>query len=62
MRRSLAACVDIPAGMPVKAEWLTFLRPQWGMTPDRFDAVIGRPLIRAVKAGDLIREEDLAGQ
>lgn len=62
MRRSLAAAIDIPAGVPVKAEWLTFLRPQWGITPDRFDAVVGRTLARTVRAGDLIREEDLINQ
>ena len=59
MRRSLAAAVDIPAGVPVKPEWLTFLRPQWGLTPDRFETVVGRTLNRAVTAGDLIRQEDL---
>ena len=59
MRRSLGAVVDIPAGVPVKAEWLTFLRPQWGLTPDRLDAVVGRKLNRAVSAGDLLREEDI---
>lgn len=60
MRRSIGAAVDIPAGVPVRADWLTFLRPQWGLTPDRFDTVVGKPLNRAVSAGDLIRQEDLA--
>lgn len=59
MRRSLAAAVDIPAGVPVREEWLTFLRPQWGLHPDRADDVVGRSLNRAVAAGDLIHEKDL---
>lgn len=59
MRRSLGAAVDIPAGEPVKAEWITWLRPAWGIGPENFDAVVGRPLNRAVKAGDLLKSEDL---
>ena len=59
MRRSIAAAIDIPAGTPLKEEWLTFLRPQWGLTPDQTKILIGRPLNRAISAGDLIREEDL---
>jgi sialic acid synthase SpsE len=59
MRRSIGAAIDIPAGEPVQEEWLTFLRPQWGITPDRFDAVVGAKLKRAIPKGDLIRDEDL---
>ena len=59
MRRSVGAAVDIPAGVPVKKEWLTYLRPAWGLPADQFEAVIGKRLRRAVPAGDLIKAEDL---
>lgn len=60
MRRSVGAAADIPAGTPIKRAWLTWLRPAWGMDPDRIDAIVGRKLKRAVAAGQLLREEDLA--
>lgn len=59
MRRSVGAAIDIPVGEPVKKEWLTHLRPAWGLPADQFDAVVGKRLPRAVPAGDLIRAEDL---
>ncbi|MBF0118020.1 MAG: N-acetylneuraminate synthase family protein [Desulfobacterales bacterium] len=57
MRRSIAAAVDIPAGIPVKREWLTWLRPAWGIPPERINEIIGVPLVRNIKAGSLIKEE-----
>jgi N,N'-diacetyllegionaminate synthase len=62
MRRSIGAAVDIPAGVPVRREWLTYLRPAWGLPVDEFDTVVGRFLRRAVPAGDLIRAEDFERQ
>ena len=59
MRRSVGAAVDIPAGVPVKKEWLTYLRPAWGLPADRFDDVVDKRLRRAVPAGDLIKDEDM---
>jgi N,N'-diacetyllegionaminate synthase len=59
IRRSLGAATDIPAGEPVRAEWLTFLRPAWGLPPDQFDIIVGRRLKRSVPAGDIIRAEDV---
>ncbi len=59
MRRSVGAAVDIPAGVPVQKEWLTYLRPAWGLPTDQFDATIGKRLRRTVPSGDLIRTEDL---
>ena len=59
MRRSIGAAVDIPQGTPVKKEWLTYLRPQWGLKPEEIDKVIGQPLNRHVAAGDIIKSEDL---
>jgi len=60
MRRSIGAAADIPAGTPVKREWLTWLRPAWGLQADEMPKVVGRKLKRAVAAGDLIKAEDLA--
>ena len=62
MRRSVGAAVDIPEGVPVLREWLTYLRPAWGLPPEKLDTVVGKPLRRAVPAGDLIRAEDLERQ
>ena len=62
MRRSVGAAVDIPAGVPVLRQWLTYLRPAWGLPPEKLDAVVGKPLRRPVPAGDLIRVEDLERQ
>jgi len=59
LRRSLAAAVEIPAGVPVKEEWVTLLRPAWGLLPDDFDSLVGKKLTRAVPAGDIIRAEDV---
>ncbi len=59
MRRSVAAAVDIPAAVPIKREWLTALRPMWGVPAENIDTVIGRMPARAIAAGELIREEDL---
>jgi N-acetylneuraminate synthase len=59
MRRSVAAAVDIPAGEVVRREWLTALRPAWGIPVERAELVVGAKLRRLVSAGDLIREEDL---
>jgi N,N'-diacetyllegionaminate synthase len=59
LRRSLAAAVNIPAGVPVERNWLTFLRPAWGLPPERADEIAGRSLKRSIPAGTLIREEDL---
>jgi N,N'-diacetyllegionaminate synthase len=59
IRRSLGAAINIPSGVPVRAEWLTFLRPGWGLPPDSFSAVVGKKLNRPVPSGDLIHAEDI---
>lgn len=59
MRRSVATLVDIPAGTPVKREWLTWVRPAWGLGPQEMDKVVGKPLNKALKAGALVRAEDI---
>ena len=59
MRRSLGAAVDIPAATPVRADWVTYLRPAWGLGPHELDRVVGHSLRRAIPAGDLIKAEDI---
>ena len=59
MRRSVAAAADIPCGVPVKAEWLTWVRPAWGLGPDQMPLVVGKTLARALKAGEIIRRDDI---
>ncbi len=61
MRRSVAVLVDIPAGTPVRAEWLTCLRPASGVDAREVGRVVGSRLARDVPAGDLIYERDLDG-
>ena len=60
LRRSVAAAREIPADTPVQRSWLTFLRPAWGLAPNRVDEIVNRRLVRNIPAGTLIREEDLA--
>ena len=59
MRRSIAAAVDISKDVPVKKEWLTFLRPAWGLPPDQLNEVLGKPLKRNKLKGDLKKAEDI---
>lgn len=59
MRRSVAVLVDIPAGVTVKREWLTWVRPAWGLGPQEIDKVIGVKLKNSLKAGTIVRFEDL---
>jgi N,N'-diacetyllegionaminate synthase len=59
MRRSVAALVDIPAGTSVKREWLTWVRPAWGLGPQEMNKVIGVKLKNSLKAGTVVRLEDL---
>jgi len=61
MRRSIATVTDIPAGTPVKREWLTWVRPQWGLGPEEMDRVVGKALNKALPAGAVVRAEDVTG-
>ena len=60
MRRSPGAAKDIPAGVPIREEWLTWLRPAWGLPATALKSLVGKRLKRDLFAGDLIKEEDLA--
>lgn len=53
-RKSLVAAVPIRAGEPFTPANLTAKRPGTGLSPMRWDEVIGRPAPRAFAADELI--------
>lgn len=59
MRRSIGTTIDVDAGVPIQREWLTWLRPAWGLGPESFDQIIGKRLRHPIAKGHLIRAEDL---
>jgi sialic acid synthase SpsE len=59
MRRSIGTLIDIPSGVPIKRQWLTWVRPAWGLDPQEMDNLIGKSLNKSLKAGTLIRHEDV---
>jgi sialic acid synthase SpsE len=48
------------AGESVRVEDFVALRPGTGLPPGRRDGLIGRRLARAVREGEMVREEDFA--
>lgn len=60
VRRSLAAARDLPAGHPITLDDLTALRPATAISPSRVNEVIGRPLARPLRRGELLDWSDLA--
>jgi len=59
LRRSIATLIDIPAGTPIRREWITMVRPAWGLDPKDTHKVLGRKLNKDLKAGTIIRKNDL---
>ncbi|MGH3050171.1 MAG: N-acetylneuraminate synthase family protein [Gaiellaceae bacterium] len=59
VRRSIAARSDLPAGHVLRLGDLTWLRPGGGIAPGREDEVVGRALVRAYAAGEILRLDDL---
>lgn len=59
-RQSVCATRDLSAGRVLKAEDLTVKRPGTGVPAAELEAVVGRRLSRAVKAGDLLMPGDLS--
>jgi pseudaminic acid synthase len=59
-RRGLAVAKDLPAGHVLTLEDIDVLRPALGIYPKFKDAVVGKQLAHAFKAGEPIRWEDLA--
>jgi len=59
MRRAIGTVADIRSGDVISRDHLTWLRPAWGLGPDHMDEAIGKTAARDIKAGELIRAEDL---
>lgn len=58
-RQSVCAVRDLPAGHVLRREDLTVKRPGTGVAAARLEEVFGRPLVRAVKANDLLVDGDV---
>lgn len=57
-RRSLHWVRDIAAGQTIGEDDLLVQRPGTGISPARLPELVGRPTIRAVRAGEMVREGD----
>ena len=58
-RQSLVARRDLLAGHVVTEDDLTTQRPGTGCSTERFDDVLGRPLRRALRRGEMLMTEDV---
>ena len=58
-RRSIVAARDLPAGHPLDAADLAWMRPRDGLKPGEEDQLVGRRLKRAVGAGETLLPEAL---
>ena len=59
-RRSLYWVRDLEAGEVVTADAVRSVRPGFGLPPKRLDDLLGRTLVRAVRANTATQDEDLA--
>ena len=57
--KSLVAHTDLPAGTVLQEEHLTVKKPGTGIPASRLQEVIGHRLRRAIRANELLHEEDL---
>ena len=57
--KSVVYLVDLPAGTILRREHLTVKKPGTGIPPNRLPELIGRKLIRNVKANEFVQEDDL---
>jgi len=60
IRKSLNAARDLEAGERLTAETVSVLRPTDGLSPTRYEDVLGREAATALDAGDPITEPVLA--
>lgn len=58
-RRSLYWVRDLEAGEEITSDCLRSVRPGYGLPPKRLDDLIGRSVVRPVRALTAVREEDL---
>ena len=61
LSKSIIAKHDLPAGKIITAEDLEIRSPGQGLQPNRFQELVGRPTVKAMKAGDFFFESDLSG-
>jgi N-acetylneuraminate synthase len=59
--RSLVAREALPAGAVLRREHLVIKKPGTGLSPDRLPEVIGRRLIRPVRADQVLGPDDIEG-
>lgn len=59
VRRSVATARALQAGTVLSAADLTTMRPGTGIPPAELDALVGRRLVRAVEAGQLLERDAL---
>ena len=60
-RKGLHAATDIPAGRRITDDHVDILRPATGLSPRRYDAVIGTRTATDIAAGDPITAVDVEG-
>ena len=58
-KRSIAAARDLPAGHRLIERDLAWLRPADGLAPGNEALLLGRPLRKAVKAGERLLPDNL---
>jgi N-acetylneuraminate synthase len=60
-RRGIRAAADLPAGTLLERTHLSVLRPcpPDALPPSRLEDLVGRRLVRAITAGELIRSDDV---
>lgn len=58
-RQSVCVLKDLPEGHRLERGDLTIKRPGLGIAPERLGELVGRTLVRTVKADHLLREQDL---
>jgi N,N'-diacetyllegionaminate synthase len=61
MRRSIVAARNIKAGQVIKRQDIIFKRPGTGMSPSRYDELIGKAVRRDIMPDAFITEADIQG-
>jgi N-acetylneuraminate synthase len=59
--RSVVARGALPAGTTLTREHLAIKKPGTGLSPERLDEIVGRRLVRAVAADQLLSADDIEG-
>ena len=60
-RRSVAAAVDIPAGVAITEAMLVCRRPASGIAPRELPRIIGRVALAPIAAGTVLQWDQLEG-